>query len=251
MTAFGEAELSRVAALMGQPARAAMLDALMGGQWLTASELARRARVAPPTASGHLGLLVDAGLVVRRSTGRRRYHALASADVAAALEALGRIGAPAHVQPSNGSSAIRFARTCYDHLAGSLGVRVTDALLAHDLVSRDGHDITERGVQRLAGLGIDVAALRGGRRPLVRLCLDGSERRHHLAGAVGAALTTTMLERGWLARLEGTRAVRFTLRGREGLYRLLELDVEVPGIAKTTPAAVVGSNGGPRPWSKQ
>lgn len=243
MSRTTEPDLSRVAAAIGEPARAAMLAALLGGEWLPAGELARRAGISPPTASGHLTRLVAAGLVARRVAGRRREYALAGRDVAAALEALARIapqrvgaagerasGGRSAVARASSEQALRFARTCYDHLAGRLGVLLTDTLAARGLIPASCHDVTPRGEEWLRGLGIDVEALRRARRTFARPCLDWSERRDHLAGAVGAALAATMLERRWLARIEGTRALRLTVRGREGLYRALGLEVE-PGPA--------------------
>ncbi len=234
-----EPNLARVAGMIGEPARAAMLAALLGGEWLTAGELARRAGVRPPTASEHLARLVDGGLIIRRSSGRHRYYALADGDVAAALEALARVAPPTVAAARKGSAAatrgepvreraLRFARTCYDHLAGTLGVLLTDTLLEQGLVSARGYEITAQGEAWLGGLDIDVDTLRRGRRTLARPCLDWSERRDHLAGAVGAAIAATMLERRWIVRLEGTRAVRLTLRGSEGLYRALRLEIELP-----------------------
>jgi DNA-binding transcriptional ArsR family regulator len=220
-----EPDLARVAAAIGEPARAAMLSALMGGEPLTAGELARRAQVAPATASAHLARLVESGLVARKFAGRERHYALAGRDVAAALEALARVS-PAAAQHDEAERAFRFARTCYDHLAGRLGVLLTDTLLDRGLIrSGAGYELTARGEEWLDAFGIDVTALRAARRTLARPCLDWSERRHHLAGAMGAALVTRLLELRWLARIEGTRAVRLTLRGREGLYRSLALEL--------------------------
>lgn len=213
--------------MIGDPTRAAMLGALLGGEALPAGELARRAGIAPATATSHLTRLVEHGLLVRRSSGRHRYFTLASADVAAALEALGRITAPrrdgATDLAPNGS--LRFARTCYDHLAGVLGVMVTERLLERKLVvGIDSYELTAAGGTWFGSLGVDVDALRGSRRVVARPCLDWTERRDHLAGGAGAALASVMLERRWIARVEGTRAVRLTLRGREALYRTLGLE---------------------------
>jgi DNA-binding transcriptional ArsR family regulator len=234
MRPTSDRDLVRVAGVIGEPARAAMLSALLGGQELSAGELARRADVAPATATAHLARLVDGGLVTRRRDGRHRYFALANADVAAALEALARIAplrADGRAAGSSGlepNAALRYARTCYDHLAGSLGVRLTDALLDRDLLrGRDAFDVTAAGEGWLKTLGVDVEALRRSRRAFARPCLDWTERRNHLAGGVGAAIATAMMERRWVVRMEGTRAVRLTLRGREGLYRSLGLDVSL------------------------
>ncbi len=231
-----------------------MLSALMGGRWLTAGELGRAAGVAPATASEHLARLVARGLVHRRRSGRFSYFALGGEAVAEALEALARIATPpgdgpgqygaaakdAPAEPGEENSAragsagtrssaaveFRFARTCYDHLAGRLGVCLTDALVERGFLTTGTLDLTPAGEGWFGRLGVDVPALRALRRPLARPCLDWSERRDHLAGAAGAALAGALLARGWLARLDGTRAVRLTLRGREGLYRSLGLEIE-------------------------
>ena len=243
-----------MAALMGEPARAAMLDALLGGEALPAGELARRASISPATASEHLGRLVEHGLLSRRRAGRHAYYALGAPEVAEALEALARLASaasatadapagrvpaphagrrrePAVARRRRSPSAaapdptLRFARTCYDHLAGALGVAITDALRERRLLAGETLQLTDAGEEWLATLGIDVAGLRRSRRPLTRACLDWTERRDHLAGAVGAALASTFLERGWLARLEGTRALRLTTRGRDRLYCFLGLEL--------------------------
>lgn len=215
--------------MIGEPARAAMLEALLGGQALPAGELAKRARVAPATASAHLTRLVDGGLLTRTRSGRHRYFALASAEVADVLEALALVGsapgaAPAPEVAPNGS--FRFARTCYDHLAGVLGVRVTERLIEQRyIVGREEYELTPAGDTWLASLAVDVDAVRSARRVVARPCLDWTERRPHLAGGAGAAIASMMFERRWLTRVDGTRAVRLTLRGREGLVRTLGVEV--------------------------
>lgn len=228
MTNRTEPDFARVAGLIGHPARAAMLSALLGGLPLTAGELARRARVQPSTASEHLAQLTAERMVARHRDGRHVRYALANGEVAAALESLARIAGPPAGAESRGShvtTALRFARTCYDHLAGRLGIMLTDTLLEQQLISAQGYGLTDAGERWLNDFGIDTDAMRRDRRPLTRPCLDWSERRDHLAGGVGAALATTLLERRWLVRLEGTRAVRLTLRGRDGLGRVLGLEV--------------------------
>src|SRR5262245_26933063 len=177
-----EPDLARVAAAIGEPARAAMLSALMGGEPLTAGELARRANVAPATASAHLTRLLESGLLARRAAGRERYYSLAGRDVAAALEALARVS-PRTPQANGADGAFRFARTCYDHLAGKLGVLLTDTLLEQGIVRGAGLELTAHGEEWLVAFGVDVGALSQARRTLTRPCLDWSERRHHLAGA--------------------------------------------------------------------
>lgn len=219
-----EPDIARVAAAIGDPTRAAMLTALLDGAPLAAGELARRAGVAPSTASGHITRLLDDGLIVRRIEGRRRYHVLAGENVAGALEALACI-APSTGKGDSSMNGLRFARTCYDHLAGVLGIAVTGALIERGILSRGMTELRPAGSEWLHDLGIDVDALRAKRRTFVRPCLDWSERRNHVAGAVGAAIADVALERRWVVRLEGTRGLRLTLRGREGLYRALGLEV--------------------------
>jgi DNA-binding transcriptional ArsR family regulator len=215
-------DLAGVARLIGEPARAAMLDALLGGP-RPAGELAAAATVGRAAASEHLARLRDGGLVVVERDGRRRVFSLASPRVAAALESLSALAAP----PSPGRSlraavradALRAGRTCYDHLAGRLGVALADGLHARGWLAEDdgGWIVTADGEAGLRDwLGIDVGALRAGRRPLVRRCLDWTERRDHVAGAVGAALAAGFAERGLTVRGAG-RSVRLTRRGETAL----------------------------------
>ena len=208
--------IAAIAALIGDPARANMLTLLMDGRSLTARELAEGGGIAAPTASGHLGRLLEAGLLAVRRQGRHRYYRLSGADVAEALEALmglaQRTGAVA-VRTGPSYPALREARICYDHLAGERGVALLERLRARGLVEgEEAMAPTESGLAWLAGLGIDVAALARGRRPLCRACLDWSERRIHLGGAIGAALLDLMLERGWIRREKG-RVLRFSPEG--------------------------------------
>jgi DNA-binding transcriptional ArsR family regulator len=219
------AMFAQVAALAGDPARAAMLHALMDGRALTASELARVAGVAPQTASGHLARMSAVGVLVPEKQGRHRYHRLASPAVARMMESIMQVAAD--LEPKRKLSvgprdtALRAARTCYDHLAGRLGVALTDALVGRGYVELDADAglMTRRGLAFLARIGIDaetLAARRGNRggRVLCRPCLDWSERRPHLAGAVGAALCVHCLDRGWVRRIAGTRAVAVTPKGQ-------------------------------------
>ena len=214
-----DVELANIARMIGEPARAAMLHALLGGEALAAGVLARRAGVAPATASGHLAQLVAAGLLVRMQRGRERHYALAGSEVAAALEALARIIPPREAESAH--AALRAARTCYDHLAGRLGVQLTEHLVAERMLRKNSLELQSRGEEWLESWGVDVDALRRARRPLTRACLDWTERRDHLAGSVGAAIVKVMLEQGWLVRLPNTRAVRLTVRGGEALYRAI------------------------------
>ncbi len=208
-------DLASVAVLIGDPARAAMLDALATGLALPAGELARRAGVRPATATAHLRRLVEGGLVKVRAQGRHRYHELAGPQVAAALEALAQIAPPAPVRSLRQHSAalkLAEARTCYDHVAGRRGVELRDRLLASGAVrqvnDRD-HVITGRGHVLLLALDIDGRRLEASRRMLARSCIDWTQRQAHLAGALPAALTARFLELGWLSRGQG-RGLRIT-----------------------------------------
>lgn len=227
MTGFEEPELAQIARLIGEPARVAILSALLSGESLPAGELARRAGVAPATASEHLARLMEGRLIVRRRSGRHTYYALTGAEVATVLESLARLTAPvSRRRYSADETALRFARTCYDHLAGTLGVLLTRTMLDRQLIADSDFALTTRGAEWLNSLGIDVTQLGRGRRVLTRPCLDWTERRDHLAGSVAAALTARMLEMRWITRIDGTRAVRLTQRGREGLRRSLELEID-------------------------
>jgi DNA-binding transcriptional ArsR family regulator len=217
------ARFAEVAALAGDPARASMLHALMDGRALTASELARAAGIAPQTASGHLARMTTAGLLAVQSQGRHRYHRLASPAVARMMESIMQVAAdpqPARrvVVVGPREAALRDARTCYDHLAGRLGVALADAMVGQGYVELEGDAglVTEPGVEFLRRIGIGEGALagRGSRRVMCRPCLDWSERRPHIAGTVGAALCSHCLDRGWVRRIEGSRAVAVTPKGR-------------------------------------
>ena len=197
--------IASTAALLADPARAAMLQALFGGEALTAGELARAAGVAPPTASGHLAQLVAGGLVAVHPQGRHRYHRLASEEVAAALEALGCLASVADGatprRPWPHGEAFRTARLCYDHLAGRVGVGLHARLVetAWLVPAPGGWRASEEGAQRLAAIGLDLDAAKRARR-FACDCMDWSERRPHLAGGLGRELATALLRRGWLRR---------------------------------------------------
>ena len=199
-------DVAAVAALFGDRARAAMLAALADGRSLPAGELARAARVTPATAAEHLRRLVDGGLVIVHAQGRHRYHELAGPHVAAVLEALAQVARPEPVRSLRAhreAVALAEARTCYDHLAGRLGVELRDRLLdAGALRTRDGHDheLTPLGERLVAQVGVDVDAARGARRVFARSCLDWTQRRPHLAGALPAAVASRLIALGWLSR---------------------------------------------------
>jgi len=205
------------AALIGDPTRATFLLALEDKDALPLSELARLAGVGNSTASIQLGKLVDGGLLSVERHGRHRYFRLASTEVATALEALAAI-APDRRKSGDRPlpNGIRAARTCYDHLAGEVGVALLDGLRREGIVEGEV-ELTPAGRARLEALGVDLEPTR---RPLTKLCLDWTERRYHLAGALGAALTQRMFELGWIERTATSRAVRVTRKGRGGLLSL-------------------------------
>ncbi len=220
--------IAAVAALMGDPARANILGLLMDGRALTVSELAQGAGVSLPTASGHLAKLAEAGLVVGARQGRHRYLRLSGPDVAEVLEGLmalaERTGAK-RVRPGPRDAALREARICYDHLAGERGVALMRALERAGLIQpgpEDEPSLTPAGHAAFAALGVDVDRLARGRRPLCRSCLDWSERRAHLGGALGAALLQALIDHGWARRGEG-RLVRFAPGGASALAERLGL----------------------------
>ena len=210
-----------VASLVGDPARANMLTALMNGRALTASELSQEAGITPQTASSHLSKLEAGGLIDQEKQGRHRYYRLADPDVADVLESLQGLAARAgHLRVRTGPKdpALRHARVCYDHLAGDLGVQMLDSMRKQKLVRQHKQDIelTTEGARFLEkALQIDSTALSHPRRPVCKACLDWSERRHHLAGTLGAALMSRFTELKWAARdpTPGSRVVQFTRQG--------------------------------------
>lgn len=211
-------DIARIAALIGDPARANMLSALMGGRALTASELATEAGITPPTASSHLAKLEQGGLVVPDRQGRHRYFRLSGPEVAAVLEQLMGLASQAghlRTRPGPKDPDLRLARVCYDHLAGDMGVAFFDSLIRRNFIETDGASVrlTGHGRAFFESFGLDVDALEGLRRPLCRTCLDWSVRRSHLAGSLAAAVLTRIYELGWARREPGSRIVRFTPRG--------------------------------------
>lgn len=211
-------DIALIASLVGDPARANILTALMSGSALTASELAREAGVTPQTASSHLGKLQDGGLIAVEKQGRHRYYRLSGHDVAAVLEGLAGLAARAgHLRVRTGPKdpALRRARVCYDHLAGELAVRMFDRLVASGALIREGEAVglSAAGEDFMTELGVDVARVSQSRRPLCKSCLDWSERRSHLAGSLGAALLERFQALKWVRRIEGTRIVAFAPEG--------------------------------------
>jgi DNA-binding transcriptional ArsR family regulator len=236
----GDADIAAIGALVADPGRARILLALGDGRALPASVLAHEAGVAASTASAHLGRLVKGGLLRAERHGRHRYFRLAGPEVGDLLEALARISPPAPVRSLKQGSkaqAVRFARTCYDHLAGILGTKLMEALLERELLtggngvfdpdlaradrlSAPGYDydyrLTPAGVRELKAFGIDFEGLPA-RRPLIRYCVDWSEQRHHLAGSLGAAIAARMIELAWVRRAQRSRALHVSDEGYDGL----------------------------------
>ncbi|MCJ2072732.1 ArsR family transcriptional regulator [Methylobacterium sp. J-030] len=233
--------IATAAFLIADPARSAMLMALLDGRARPAGELAYAAGVTAQTASAHLGKLRDGGLLTVERQGRHRYDRLAGPHVAEALEHLAAIRPPGEVRrkpPGQEARSLHFARCCYDHLAGQLGVAVAEALQARDLLRpAEGrrYDVTPAGVAWCAGLGLDVAALRPSRHGLAGACLDWTEREHHLAGPLATALMRAFCAQGWLRRAETGRAVQATPKGWIALRTELGLDPASCGGARAFP----------------
>ena len=251
----GDADIAKVGALLADPARARILMALGDGRALPASVLAGEAGVANSTASAHLGKLLDGGLLRVEQHGRHRYFRLSGPAVGELLEMIARVSPPAPVRSlrqGTRAQAVRFARTCYDHLAGVLGTELMASMLDQELLAGgDGvfdpgrahedrlaapgldldYRLTPYGVERLVEFGIDFDSLPR-RRPLIRYCVDWSEQRHHLAGALGAALADRMLELGWVRRARRSRAVHVSEEGHERLREVfgVRLDARPPAL---------------------
>ncbi|MGX7875949.1 ArsR/SmtB family transcription factor [Mesorhizobium sp. ORM6] len=216
-------DIARIASLVGDPARANMLSALMGGTALTASELALEAGVSLPTASSHLSKLMEGGLLTLASQGRHRYYGLAGPQVAGMIEAITGVAeavGPKRVRPGPRDAAMRVARVCYDHLAGEQAVAMLDRLVEKDILLRDDREIRlgPSAASHFAAIGIDVDARQ--RRPVCRACLDWSVRRSHLAGTLGAAILDKILSEKWARREKDSRAVVFSPPGRQAFERV-------------------------------
>jgi DNA-binding transcriptional ArsR family regulator len=242
-----DAGIAPVATLLADSTRAAMLTALLDGRALAAGELARLAGVSAATASSHLARLRSGGLVTVVSQGRHRYYRLAGPEVASALEVLARIGPQTPVRSlrqSRQAAALSAARTCYDHLAGQAGVALLDALLANGVVcGADGAadlDVTEDGDALLAGFGVDTSALRGSRRRFAATCLDWTERRPHLGGALGAAITGRLLELGWVEHGPSRRVILVSAAGTQRLAATFGYGLANHGARLTTGRLTTG-----------
>jgi DNA-binding transcriptional ArsR family regulator len=230
MTTVNAMNLAEVGSLVGDLARAQMLTALLDGRALTAGELAWCANITPQTASGHLAKLHAAGMLAMEKQGRHRYFRLASPTVAAMLESMQvvcAVDAPRRIRPeSRMDKDLRMARSCYDHLAGVLGVSLADALAGRGAVdlAADGGVVTAAGRDMLGAFGIDVDQLSQQKRCFCRPCLDWSERRHHIAGALGKGLADRLFQLGWIARVRDSRVIQVTPEGQRGLKQTFAID---------------------------
>ena len=226
--------VAEIAALVGNPARANILMALIDGRALTASELAYVAGVSPQTTSEHLAMLREANLLSLTKQGRHSYYRVGSPKVAHMIEGIMVVAAdgPQRYRPRwNGDDRLRTARTCYDHIAGRLGVALTDTMTRrkHLVLSEDGGMVTRAGERHLADFGVALAAAKEGRRAFCRPCLDWSERRLHLAGALGAAIAARCLDLGWIARIRDSRALQISAKGEKGFKEKFGISVpELP-----------------------
>ena len=247
MASAEDLNLVEVAALVGDAARATMLATLMGGRSLTAKELAYYANVSPSTASGHLSKLVAARLLTVIRERRFSYYRIASTLVASMLESIKVVAAielPARRSPGANDDALRFARSCYDHLAGRIGVAVTDALVAmgHIALTDEGGEVTPSGARFLSSFGADPRP--STRRIFCQPCLDWSERRYHLKGLVGARILDRLLELGWLKCVAGSRALHLTSPGKAGLAEVFQIETKNVGVATSSPVENANSRQG-------
>ena len=226
-----ENHFKTIAGIVGDPVRATILWTLLGGKAFTATELALAADTSSPNISMHLAKLVQAGLLVVESQGRHRYYRFSRDEIAYAVEAMSTLiphpaGSDKTDQPV--MPAIKQCRTCYDHVAGKTGMAITDGLLSQRMMvsNNAGFDLSAKGSKWFTGMGIDIEALRGQRRILLRPCLDWSERRYHIGGSVAAALLNMMIAEHWIRKNRNSRAVVITAKGRKSIYDHLKLLVD-------------------------
>ncbi|MDK1287925.1 ArsR/SmtB family transcription factor [Pseudoalteromonas umbrosa] len=226
-----EPNISLVAGLIADPARSKMLMALMGGKALTATELSVEAEITAQTTSSHLGKLVDGKLLQVRKQGRHKYFQLKGQHVAAMLEQLLIITSLSKPQTATGPSdpRLQFARVCYDHLAGELGVKLYDALVSADMLQDFGEQsvLTDKGKEHFSNLGVDVAAFEKAKRPICKSCLDWSERRNHLAGSLGKWILDFTFKKKWAERDLDSRAISFSAKGLKSFRETFLINPDV------------------------
>lgn len=222
--------VARVAALVSEDSRAAILTALMDGRLHPAGELAYMARIKPQTASFHLSKMVSANVVTVLKQGRHRYYGVQSPEVAQVLETLLSIAPPVKIKSLSQASedkAMRFARTCYDHLAGNLGIQLTDSLIKEGIIFEEENEfvVTEKGEKFFKDFHIELEMVKKKRRSFAHKCLDWSERRYHLAGALGNALLERLLVLKWVHRVPNTRSIKITSEGKKGFKEIFSIDL--------------------------
>jgi DNA-binding transcriptional ArsR family regulator len=225
-----ENKFSQVASLIGDPVRAKILWALLDGRAYTATELAHYTNTTAPNISMHLNKLVNADLLAVENQGRHRYYTYSRADIAYAIEAIANLipkETTKTIKPTD-DKPVRYCRTCYDHLAGKVGVLLTEALVKGGSIAYANDDfvVTGQGETWFNSLGIDINALKKQKRAFARPCLDWSERKHHLAGSLGAALLKTMIADGWVRREKGSRTMIVTGRGQQAFYQHFKMDLK-------------------------
>jgi DNA-binding transcriptional ArsR family regulator len=222
--------VAKVAILVSEASRAAILTVLLDGRLHPASELAYMARIKPQTASFHLSKMVDANIVTVEKQGRHRYYGILNSEVAQVLETLLSLASPIEIKSLKQASedkAMRFARTCYDHLAGNLGVQLTDSLIKADVIyeEKNAFVVTDKGEEFFKAFHIDLEIVKKKRRSFSHKCLDWSERRYHLAGALGNALLERLFELKWVQRIPDTRAIKITSKGKNGFKDIFSIDL--------------------------
>ncbi|MDN4084507.1 ArsR/SmtB family transcription factor [Paenibacillus polymyxa] len=225
-----QSNVAMIASLVSEPSRAAILTALLDGRFHTASELAHMAGIKPQTASFHLAKMTEAQVVTVEKQGRHRYYGIQDPEVAQVMESLLSIAPPVPIKSFKQASeneAIRLARTCYDHVAGHLGVQIMSFFMQKGILSedQDGLHITQQGEIFFADFQINLKNTRQKRRSFSHKCLDWSERRHHLAGALGSALLDRLFELHWVEHLPTTRAIRITAEGKRGFKEVFSIEI--------------------------
>jgi len=225
-----ENQFSQIAALIGDPVRAKILWALLDKRAYTATELAIYADTTPQNISMHLHKLVKADLLTVESQGRHKYYNYSRAEIAYAIEALGSLIPKTDGKQisDSGEKPVRFCRSCYDHLAGKVGVLVTEGMVKQQFISKQDNsfELSDEGEKWFGVLGISVDSLKKQKRVFARPCLDWSERKHHLAGSLGAALLSRMISEGWLRRMDGSRTITVTRKGEEAFLEHFKIDVK-------------------------
>lgn len=227
MNANANPNVAIIASLVSEPSRAAILTVLLDGRFHTAGELAYAAGIKPQTASFHLAKMVDANVVHVDKQGRHRYYGIRDQEVAHTMETLLTIAPPLKVKSfkqSTEDKALRYARTCYDHIAGNVGVQLADSLKNSGILSEE-FIVTEKGIQFFQSFQVDLHQIKKKRRSFCHKCLDWSERRHHIGGALGNALLERFLELNWVERIPKTRAIKITPKGRQGFKETFLMDV--------------------------